>query len=83
MVVDVGLTVGVPVPTSAPPQLPLNQSMTCPAPTLAERTEDSPAQIVAGAAEALVGIAGAAMTVTVTGVQVPLVHPPDELLARA
>jgi hypothetical protein len=82
--VEVGLTLsGLPVPTKVPPQLPVYQSITSPAPTGADSDEESPTQIAAGLAVAFVGVAGFGFTVTVTLAQEALSHPVELLRARA
>jgi len=74
--VAVGLTEsGLPVPARIPPQLPVYQSMVSPAPTEPDSVEEAPRQIAAGLAEAVVGAAGSALTVTVTLVHDVLVQP--------
>jgi len=71
-----GLTlIDVPVPTAVPPQLPVNQSIVSPPPTVAEIVVEDPLQIVDGFAAGLVGVAGRALTVTVTWAHEALVQP--------
>jgi hypothetical protein len=81
--VEVGLTTheGVPVQTKVPPQLPVYQSITSPAPTEADITEEPPTQIVGGLAVGFVGVSGFGLTVTVTLAQ-GLTHPVELLRAR-
>ena len=79
----VGATAGLPEPTRVPPQPPVYQSRVSPAPAVAERTEDAPAQIEFGVANTPVGVVGTELTVTVTGAQLVLAHPVVVFLARA
>ena len=64
--VEVGLTViDVPVPTEAPPQLPVYQWQVVPDPPVAVSVLLAPEQIVVGLADADVGATGSGFTVTV------------------
>jgi hypothetical protein len=82
-VVEVGLTTSeLPVPIKVPPQLPVYQSITSPALTEADITEEPPTQIVGGLAVGFVGVSGFGLTVTVTVAQ-GLTHPVELLRQRA
>ena len=71
-----GLTDGLPVPICpVVPQLSANQYAVQPPPTVADRVEEPPVQIVLGVAVGLVGVVGAEFTVTATLAQDELQHP--------
>lgn len=71
-----------PVPTAVPPQLTVYQSIVCPAGTVAERVDESPAQMVDGVAAGLVGALGSELTVTETLAQAALTQLVVVLRAR-